>query len=139
MTRSAGASGSSGAIATSGSTARPSNARVAPSTKRAHQPAELVVRRRLQPRDGAIARLSRRSSQIPRRHVRRVEGDVDPVGAVLQEGRVDLDLPQLMGAGGGGRQDQEGGEEEGAKDRSGATVVSPQTVRSADGARMIHS
>ena len=110
-------------MASSGCTVRPSNARVAPSTKARISRPNSWSAAGFSPGSGR-ARLSRRAPQIARRHVRRIEGHVDLVAAVLEEGGVDLELPQLMGAGGGGRQGEEGGEEEGAEDGSWAQAVS---------------
>ena len=44
-----------------------------------------------------MAGLARGTAEVARRQVLGVDGYVDPVGAVLQEGGVDLDLPQLVG------------------------------------------
>jgi hypothetical protein len=72
----------------------------------AQEPPVLAVDLRSQAGDYAEAGLSRRASEVSRCQVLRIEVQVDAVGAVLQEGGVDLDLAQIVGLGRGGDQEK---------------------------------
>src|SRR5207253_282364 len=81
--------------------------------ERAQELAEALVDRRRQARDGAVARLAGGPGPfVARPEVGGIDRDLDPVGAVLEEGRIDLDLAQFVGADSRGHEDQEGGEQE---------------------------
>ena len=84
--------------------------------ERAEEPAVPRVRLGGQPRNPAVAGLPRGSAQILGSEVVVVDRNVDPVGAVFEEGGVDLDLAELVGGSGGGKdeKDTKDGKDEGS-------------------------